>query len=137
MTAQPGSLMLMKIGDGGDPEIFSLVAGLRSTRMILNNALFPASTIESGSWRTLCVNMGEQSLTVIAEGLFTDSEAEATVRNAAFNQSIYHYQISFGNGDIVSGPFLISSYERSGDYDEEELVALTLESAGVVSYTPA
>ena len=37
MAAQKGSAMLMKVGNGASPEVFSTIAGLRSTSLTVNN----------------------------------------------------------------------------------------------------
>ena len=37
MAAQKGSAMLMKVGNGGSPETFTTIGGLRSTSLTINN----------------------------------------------------------------------------------------------------
>ena len=37
MAAQKGSAMLMKVGNAASPEVFTTIAGLRSTSLTVNN----------------------------------------------------------------------------------------------------
>lgn len=136
MTAFKGSLVLIKVGDGVTPvENFTTVGGLRVTRLALNARPIEAGHRESGAWRALLAGAGTRHLTLSGAGAFTNAASEETLRGHAFSGSIVNYRFYFANGGNVTGPFQITAYERSGDYDEEELYALTLESAGVVTYS--
>lgn len=138
MTAQKGALLLLKVGDGGTPtETFTTVAGMRSTRMILNQQLVDSTHKQSGAWRALLAEAGIRSISLTGNGIFTDSAAEETVRAIAFAGLINNFRLQFGNGDMLEGAFQITSYERAGDYDGEENFQLTLESAGTITFTTA
>lgn len=135
MTAQKGSLVLIKVGDGQPSETFTTVAGLRTTRLVLNNQAVDATHKGSGAWRELLEGAGIGSVTLSGTGIFTDAASEETVRGYAFSNAVHHYQLTFGNGDTLSAPFQITSYERAGEFDGEETYALTLESAGTVVFS--
>ena len=134
MTAQNGALVLIKVGNGGSPEIFSTIGGLRTSRMVLNHAVLDATNRESGPWKQLLGNAGINSLTIEGTGLFTNSASEETLRGYAFANSANNYTFIFANGNNVSGPFMVTAYERSGNYDEEEIYQLTLESAVTIAF---
>ena len=135
MSAKRGSLVLIKVGNGADPEQFSTVGGLRTSSLVLNNHLLDATSVSAGTWRQLLNSAGIQSLHLSGSGVFTDSAAEDTVRGYAFSNSIKNYQFIFANGDFVIGPFMIAAYERAGDHDGEEVYSIALESAGAINYT--
>lgn len=135
MTAQKGSLLLLKVGDGEVSESFATVGGMRTTRFVLNNQLVDATHKESGAWRALLDGAGIRSITISGNGIFTDAASEETMRGLAFANSVNNYQLSFGNGDVLEGAFQITSYERAGEYDGEENYAVTLESAGEVVFS--
>lgn len=134
MTAQKGSSFLLKVGDGQPSEIFTTVGGMRVTKLVLNNQSVDATHKTSEAWKTLLEGAGIQSVTISGTGIFTDAASETMVRGYAFANSIHNYQIVFGNGDVLSGAFQVTSYERAGEYDGEETYALTLESSGTVGY---
>jgi len=138
MPTQQGWAMLLKIGNAGTPtEIFTTIGGLRAKRVKLQQALLPANTLESGPWRTLPGGGALSALTIDAEGYFADSTAEESLRGVAFAGSIRNFKCVFGNGDSISGPFLVAAYERSGQTDTQEDYAITLESAGQITFTGA
>jgi TP901-1 family phage major tail protein len=136
MAAQKGSLLLLKVGDGAIPaENFTTVGGLRTTGFTHNNQLIDATSLESGVWRKLMDGAGIRSIAISGSGVFTDAASEEAVRGFAMSNQIKNYRLTFGNGDSMTGPFQITSYQRSGNYNNEETYALTLASAGVVTFT--
>ena len=135
MTAQNGALVLLKVGDGGDPENFTTVGGLRTTGMLLHNQPFDATSLESGAWQQLLDGAGIHKLAITGGGMFTDAMSEETLRGYAFTGSINNYQMFFPNGDHLDGPFQILTYERAGNHNAEETFSLMLESAGTVIFT--
>ena len=135
MAAQKGALVLIKVGNGGGPETFATVGGLRTTRLVLNNQLVDTTNKDSGGWRLLLAGAGIRSITLSGSGIFTDSASEETVRGYAFTNSINNYEFYFGGNDKISGAFQITSYERAGNHDGEETYAITFESAGAITST--
>ena len=134
MTAQNGALVLIKVGNGGSPETFSTIGGLRTSGMLLNNHPLDATNRESGAWRQLLTGAGIHSLYIEGTGLFTNSASEETLRGYAFANSANNYKFIFANGNNLTGSFMVTSYERRGNYNEEETFHLTLESAGTVTF---
>ena len=49
MAAQRGKDILLKIGDGGDPQVFTTVAGLRARTISLNAKTIDASVVVGGA----------------------------------------------------------------------------------------
>ena len=138
MTAQQGSLVLLKVGDGATPtENFTTVGGLRTTSFTHNNQTVDTTNKESGAWRELLDGAGTRSITIAGSGVFTDAASEETVRGFAMNNQIKNYQMTFGNGDVMEGAFQITSYQRAGNYNNEETYSLSLASAGAITFTPA
>jgi TP901-1 family phage major tail protein len=138
MTAQKGSLVLLKVGDGATPtESFTTVGGLRTTNFTHNNQTVDATNKDSGAWRELLDGAGTRSVSISGSGVFTDSAAEETVRGYAMENSVKNFELTFGNGDKLSGPFQITSYQRAGSYSDVETYSLTLSSAGQVTFTTA
>lgn len=138
MTAQKGSLLLLKVGDGATPtENFTTVGGLRTTGFTHNNQTVDATNKDSGAWRQLLDGAGTRSITISGSGVFTDAVSEETVRGFAMNNQIKNYKMTFGNGDSMTGPFQITSYQRAGNHNNEETYSISLASAGAVTFTAA
>jgi TP901-1 family phage major tail protein len=134
MTAHNGALVLIKAGDGGSPESFTTIGGLRTSEILLAHHSRDATTIESGAWQQLADGAGLLACHISGSGLFTDSASEETVRGHAFSGSANNYRFIFANGNNITGPFIITAYQRSGNHDGEEQYALTLESAGTITF---
>jgi TP901-1 family phage major tail protein len=138
MTAQKGSLVLLKVGNGATPtETFTTVGGLRTTSFTHNNQTVDATNKDSGAWRELLDGAGTRAIAISGSGIFTDAASEETVRGFAMNNQIKNYQMTFGNGDSLTGAFQITSYQRAGNYNNEETYSLSLASAGPVTFTAA
>jgi len=135
MAAQKGSLVLIKIGNGAGTEVFTTIGGLRASALVLGNQALDATTLASGVWRQLLTGAGIRSLRLSGSGIFTDAASEELLRGYAFAGSVNNYRFVFPNGDNITGPFLVNSYSRSGEIDGEEIYAMTLESAGAITFT--
>ena len=62
MTVQAGKDILLKIGDGGAPEVFTTVAGLRARTIALNARTVDVTDGDSaGRWRELLAGAGVRS----------------------------------------------------------------------------
>lgn len=129
--------MLLKVGDGADPEVFTTIGGLRTNSITHSNQTVDTTNKDSGAWRELLAGAGTRSVSLSGSGVFTDSIAEETVRGHAMSNVINNYEMTFGNGDSMTGPFQIASYQRAGSYNGEETYALTLVSSGAITFTTA
>ena len=125
-----GNLMLIEVKIG---ERFEKVAGLRSTRVSIQNNLIDASNKNSGEWRELLPSSGLKSVSVSGHGISTNSQVEQVMFTAAFNNMILQYRLHFGNGNILEGKFQIASFDKAGNFNEEENYYLALESSGPIT----
>jgi len=137
MSAQRGKDLLLKTGDGGAPEVFSAIGGLRSRTLSLNAGSIDITHSQStGGWRELLAGSGVRQASISGAGVFLNDTAAETVRAAFFNGAIGNWQIVVpGFGDIT-GPFQISNLDYAGDHDGEASMSLALESAGALIFTP-
>lgn len=135
MAANSGNDFLLKVGDGASTEAFTTLAGMRTTSMTINNALVDITTKDSSHNRTILSGGGVKSMSISADGVFTDAAVEETLRANATANTLNNYQIEFGNGDTYEGAFLITSYQRAGSNDAEETFSVSLESSGALTYT--
>jgi TP901-1 family phage major tail protein len=134
MTAQRGKDLLLKIGDGGSPETFSTVAGLKATQLAFNATAIDITNADSTDmWREL-LNAGVKSATVTGSGVFRDQASDATLRTAFFNQTLANWQIVIPSFGIVSGPFKLTQLHYEGPFDGEVKLSLSLASAGALNF---
>lgn len=135
MVARKGSLVVIKIGDGGETELFTTLGGLRLAEYSIANPAIDNGDLESGNWRTLHNQAGNRSLSITASGIFTDSASEETLRGDAFSGAVRNYQLEFGNNQKISGAFLITALTRNGPIDGEQRYTLSLASNGPITFT--
>ena len=142
MAAQKGSALLLKATLSGS---LTTIAGLRSTSMSINGEMVDVTTIDSNPLvaggadkaREILEGGGIRSMSISASGVFTDSALENDIRISAQKGQIREYKLVFGDGDDITGNFLITSYERAGEFNGEETYSMTLESSGQVTHTSA
>ena len=142
MAVQKGSSFLLKDNSTGTP---ATIGGLRSTSMTINGEMVDVTTKDSNAFitsgndkaRDLLQGGGIRSMSISASGVFTDSSTENILRGFAFDGAIQNYNLVFGDGSTIAGAFLITSYERAGEYNGEETYSVTLESSNTITYTDA
>lgn len=136
MTAQHGKDLLLKLGDGGSPETFSTVAGLRAKTISLNARVVDATDADSpNAWRELMPGAGVKAASISGAGLFKDGASDAAVRSAFFAQTADNWRIVIPDFGTLEGPFLVAALEYSGRFDGEAQYAITLASAGEISFS--
>ncbi len=133
MPAEAGSAFLLKIGDGAAPPAYATVAGLRTTMLTIAGELVTITNKDSGGWRELLSGAGTRSVSVAGSGVFTGSAAEARLKANALAGTIDDYQLSFASGETVTGRFLLTKLDYSGDFNGERSYTLALESSGQVA----
>jgi len=136
MAGQKGRDVLIKIADGGTPETFATVAGIRAKTISLNAKSVDGTSGEStDAWRELIAGAGVKSASVSGAGVFKDAGSDAAIQQAFFAQASKTFQLVIPDFGVLQGPFLIEALDYSGDHDGEAAFAITLASAGVVSFT--
>ena len=136
MAAQKGKDILLKIGDGAGPEVFTTVAGLRARTISLNARSVDATDSDSaGRWRELLAGAGVRQASVSGAGVFRDAASDALIRAAFFAQSADNWQLIVPDFGTLQGPFLVAALEYAGEHEGEATYAITLASAGEISFT--
>lgn len=135
MTAQRGKDMLVKIGDGGSPENFTTVAGLRTKTISLNAREVDATHAESNGWRELLGAAGVRQCSVSGAGVFLNDAAADLIRAAFFSGTVSNFRLIVPGMGEMAGPFLIANLDYAGEHDGEATVSIALASAGAVSFT--
>lgn len=133
MAVQKGRDILLKIaGSGGG---FVTVAGLRARTIALNARTVDATDGDSaGRWRELLAGAGVKSAAVSGQGIFRDAEADALIREAFFSQAAQTWRLIVPDFGQLEGPFLVSALEYAGEHEGEATFAISLASAGEITF---
>ncbi len=136
MGAQRGKDLLLKIGDGGSPESFTTVAGLRARTVSLNARTVDVTDGDSaGRWRELLAGAGVRSAAVSGQGVFRDAASDAQIREVFFSQAARRWRLIVPDFGTLEGPFLVSALEYAGEHEGEASFALSLASAGEIGFS--
>lgn len=137
MAAQRGRDVLLKLSDGGAPETFVTVAGVRAASLALQARAVDATSAESPqAWRELLAGAGVKSATLVGAGVFKDAASDALIRAAFFDQSPRRWRLVAPDFGTFEGPFLVEALEYGGAQDTEATFAIRLASAGLVAFAP-
>lgn len=135
MVGQRGRDLLIMISDGGAPETFVNVAGIRARTISLSAGLIDATTAQSPqAWRELIAGAGAKRAEVAGSGVFKDAASDARIRQAYFADEAARFRLAIPDFGVLAGPFVISELSYAGDHDSEAAFAIRLVSAGVVSF---
>lgn len=135
MAGQAGKDMLLKLSDGAPTPTFHTVAGLRARSITLNAQVVDATTADSpGRWRELLAGAGVRTCSVSGAGLFKDAASDAQVRTSFFAGDARVWRLVVPDFGTLEGPFQIASLEYAGAHDGEATFAITLASAGELTF---
>ena len=99
MSAQRGRDLLVKIGDGGSPETFTTVAGLRATTLSFNAQTVDVTNADSANqWRELLAGAG-----VKAAALFRFRRVQGCRERREFAQRVFqsgHAELPGGDPEL-------------------------------------
>lgn len=138
MAGQRGRDVLVRMGDGGDPEAFTTLAGLRAKTISLGAGLVDATTGESpGAWRELLDGAGIRRVEVSGAGVFKDASSDALMRAAYFDGKASSFRLVIPDFGVLDGPFVVAELTYGGAHDGEATFSVRLASAGAVTFEAA
>ncbi len=136
MAAQKGKSLLLKLGDGGAPEVFTTIAGLRAKSISLNAGTVDVTNADSvNEWRELLPGAGVKTASVSGTGVFKDQAVDGTVRSVFFAQSHDNWQVIIPDFGAIEGAFQVTNLDYAGEYNGEAVHTIALESAGELTFT--
>ena len=141
MAKQKGRALLIKIGDGGDPETFSNLCGLTSKTFTINNEDTEVTTPdcanpEGALWRQSI--SGIKSVSINGDGFFEDSASELRANNVAMaTDNAVNLEIIVPDFGTYSGAFRITTMEYGGEQSNGVTYSVAFESNGEITFTAA
>ncbi|MFT6541188.1 MAG: TP901-1 family phage major tail protein [Maricaulis maris] len=135
MSVQSGRDILIRIGDGGDPPVYTAAAGLRLKTISLNARLVDVTNADSvGGWRELLDGAGLKTCAVSGSGVFVDAAADARIRQAFFDRSADSWQLLIPDFGTLTGAFQVAALDYAGRHDGEASWSMSLASAGSLAF---
>lgn len=136
MAKFKGRELRIKVRVSTGPDVFTVIGGIRTESMTINNETVDVTDKDGNGWRELLEGAGITSMSLKGSGVvsndtvFTDHIMAAVMANTHVV-----LKIESGLGDVWQGTFAVPSAERAGEYNKEETFSITLESAGTITYT--
>jgi TP901-1 family phage major tail protein len=127
-----GQLVRVKLGSGGSPETFAVVAGAREDNFTLNNGEIDITDKDNKPWRTL-LEGGIQSMSMSCSGILEGTQ----LVDVALGQTINNYQFDIDSVGTFSGSFQIRSFEITGSHEESATFTASFESSGELTFDEA
>lgn len=133
MAVQQGAALLVKIGNGASPEVFTTVAGLTDTSISINQETVDVTNKDSSRVRTLLAQGGIKSFSISGSGIFQDSASEQSVLTAFDGASFTNFQFLVPDYNTFTGAFQVTTLDYSGTYNGAVQYTMGFESAGVIT----
>ncbi|MFN7173680.1 MAG: phage tail tube protein [Thermaurantiacus tibetensis] len=132
MAVESGAAFLLKLSDGGEPEQFRTVAGLRTTQLSISAQQVVVTNKGSNGWRELLGGAGVRAVSISGAGVFTGSAAELQLKSRALSGALDRFEVSFEGGERLRGTFQVVRLDYAGDFNGERSYTVSLESSGPV-----
>jgi TP901-1 family phage major tail protein len=133
MAVQKGASLVVKIGNGASPEVFTTVAGLQDTSISINQETVDVTNKDSSRVRTLLAQGGVKSFTITGSGIFQDHASEQSVLTAFDGASFTNFQFLVPDYNTFTGAFQVTTLDYTGTYNGAVQYSMTFESASTVT----
>jgi len=131
-----GNLFLLKVEDSPGSTTFTEVGVFKETALSINNETVDVTDKSTAPARTL-FNCGINSMAITASGNFTANAPLQIIASRSRDGALYNYQLVSDYGDIYEGAFQTVTFDRNGAFNGVEECSISLDSSGVIAYTPA
>jgi TP901-1 family phage major tail protein len=121
----------LKIEWGAGPTV---LVGVRTKAYTATNDYVDVTTDDDLGWRTLLATPGLRSVEVTVGGISSDQVLIADIMAANVAAKTLHIEFPITTGNLT-GTFLVSSFEQSGEHDGAVEFSATFMSTGTVTYT--
>lgn len=137
MAKQCGINFLVQVEDQATPLSYNTVFSMRDTSLSISNEQVDVTDKGSSSARQLLSECGVNTMSISGSGLLDDEEAITELHGFALTGAVINIRLVSDAGDQYLGPFQVASFERTGSYNGAEEYSVSLESASLITYTPA
>lgn len=113
------------------------LVGVRTRGYTVTNDYVDVTTDDDTGWRTLLADPGLRSLEVTVGGITSDEVLLADIMAASVAMTTLQIDLpsSLTTPGNLSGSFLISEFENTGEHDGAVEFSATFMSSGTVTYT--
>lgn len=118
----------------GNTSPATLLEGIREKGVELGGEPIDITSDDDDGWRTLLALPSQNEVNISISGVTKDD----TLKAAWFSgDRTEECAIEFADGSTIVGSFFLATYNETGTYNEAVTFEATLQSSGVIVYTPA
>ena len=130
-NSEDGKLVILKVGDSGATEAFTVFPGQTSTRFGGSTSTADTTTKDDGGWSTSKAVL--KSGNISCSGNYTDNATTKLIVDAYLSsQDINCECILNAAGDKFTGSFTVTNWEISGDTSDVIKYSLELAPTGAL-----
>jgi TP901-1 family phage major tail protein len=111
------------------------LAGVRTKTYSVTNDYVDVTNDDDDGWRTLLADPGLRSVEVTVGGVTVDQILLAEIMKANISGEPLDVELPTATGAQLSGTFVVSAYEGTGEHDGAVEFSATFMSSGAVTYT--
>ena len=136
MANEPGTKVLLKVGDGGTPtELFNSLAGQQDTEMSGEATTDDITDKDNAGWGGTLNVLRNMTVTASGKAKWPDTTGLDALRTAWEAGSDVNCEVVLNAaGSKYSGAFQVSSFNVSGSHAGATSYSVTLQNNGTVTY---
>lgn len=138
MAQQKGRLLLIKMGDGADPEVFTSVCGFRARSFSMSTAEVDTTVPDCetpGNVVQKTSTPGIADRTFSGSGLFDNNVTGKAVADASRLGSENNYEVVVPGYGTFSGSYIITEFEWSGEMEGNLEFSATFKPSAALTFT--
>lgn len=138
MAKESGKTVLLKVGDGADPEVFTAVDGQKDTRLSLAASPVDVSDKNTDGWGATITGTKNATVTLSGVAVWPDTKGLKALQDAFQADELINCQLIMNAaGHKWSGPMAVTQLEIGGANDGATEYSITLQNAGALAWTTA
>ncbi len=110
------------------------VAGIRTKGVSINRNPIDITSDDDDGWRKLLEEPGEKQVDLTVSGVTKD---DVLKKASLTGETLHDLELAYPDGSKIEGDFFLASFSETGEYNDAVTFDASLQSSGVVEYTPA
>lgn len=129
MSKYLGNALILKIASTATGSSYGTIGGSSEHTLTINNEQVDVSDKDSNRWKELLA-AGDRTASISMTGFISDDANYALLEGAVENDTIWNFQLLYGNSKTVTGAFHIDSAEYAGARNDGQSFSVTLVNSG-------
>ncbi len=128
-TKYTGRALTFQMEDTLGGGAYTTLGGVRAKSVTISGEEVDITDGDDDTWKKLLEGAGVRSLAASVSGFVTNQARFEDFQAKAFAQTIWRFRLNFADGDSITGLFLITSIEYTGEYNGAQQFSASLASA--------